>query len=293
LLPLFPAMDAAAAWFSGLFGHCTKEPATGADFVFDAESKKKEKKEKKVKKGKTAKTNTEDVSTAHAVNVPAGDASTGTPVVRLGRTDGKTKRYLIDNSLLKIQKSPGVAFRHSKTESDKVMTGPGPAKWGDTVEGTDEGDGWLKVGHLYLPMLHQGVPIIKLVAEADCIEKSVLSERDAAESKSKPEKEEEKQVQAAQGIELDNPAQVCEENHKVAPSQPTCTIDEQPQVEDKPEVLLAEQRLEALHSVHDMKLSKDEHDIDVEDVEDAAEFRRDKQLLEFVQSELMPNKQEF
>ena len=38
-----------------------------------------------------------------------------------------------------------MAFRHSKTESDKVMTGSGPAKWGDTVEGTDEGDGWLKV----------------------------------------------------------------------------------------------------------------------------------------------------
>jgi len=242
-------MDAAAVWISSLFGHCTKEQATGADLVFEAENKPTEKKEKKAKKDKIAKTKQDDLtSTAHVAAAPAGEASTGTPVVRLGRTSGKTTRYLIDNGVLQTQKSPGVAFRHSKAESDKVKTGPGPAKWGETVEGTDEGDGWLKVGNLYLPMLYQGVPIIKLAAEANCVEKSVQSEQDAAESKAKPD-------------------------------------------QDNSEVLREEHELEALRSAQNLK--NDEHDIDVEDVEDAAERLHDKQLSEFVQSGLMmPNKQE-
>jgi len=142
-----------AAWFASLFGGCWKEPSTEADIKFEDLEKKdrKEKKEKKTKKKKD--------DAAKETAAPAGDAVKGSPPVA-------TSRFLIDNTVLQIKSHPGVAFRYSKTDGDKVKSGPGPAKWGETVEGVDEGDGWLKVGSFYLPMLHQNVPIITPVAEA-------------------------------------------------------------------------------------------------------------------------------
>lgn len=68
------------------------------------------------------------------------------------------RKYKIDNSILKVPNRPGVAYRFSKSLVDKVKEAP--AKWNDVVEGIDEGDGWLKVGHYYLPMKYDGIPVI-------------------------------------------------------------------------------------------------------------------------------------
>lgn len=74
-------------------------------------------------------------------------------------------KYRIDNSYLQIQGPPGVSYRYSKKLEDKVKTRQsGPARWGDIVEGIDEGDGWLKVGEYYLPMTYEGKPVITPVS---------------------------------------------------------------------------------------------------------------------------------
>lgn len=69
------------------------------------------------------------------------------------------RRYIIDNSILQVEGRPGVAFRYTKSLRDKVRKG-GPARWGEVVLGSDEGDGWLKVGDHYLPFCIQGVQVV-------------------------------------------------------------------------------------------------------------------------------------
>lgn len=78
---------------------------------------------------------------------------------------GFVASYLVDNSILRGQRdAPGIAYRFSKNSMDKAKPAVQPAaRWDEIVEGVDEGDGWLKVEHYYLPMMHQGVPIITLV----------------------------------------------------------------------------------------------------------------------------------
>lgn len=87
-------------------------------------------------------------------------------------------RYKIDNTYLQIQGPPGVSYRYSKSLDDKVVgkKGIGPAKWGDIVEGIDEGDGWLKVGEYYLPMTYNKKPVVTPVAGTE----SVPSKQDAS-----------------------------------------------------------------------------------------------------------------
>merc|ERR1712232_590073 len=67
--------------------------------------------------------------------------------------------YVVDNSQLKAS-SPGLLFRNSKEMSD-VCPIQG-AFWGSTVKGLDEGDGWIKVGQLYLPMKTRGCQVLTL-----------------------------------------------------------------------------------------------------------------------------------
>lgn len=75
---------------------------------------------------------------------------------------GGVGTFLVDNSILKIEGPPGVAYRYTKTRTDKVKSdvAVNVAKWGDLLQGVDEGDGWLRVGQFYLPMTHGNVPVI-------------------------------------------------------------------------------------------------------------------------------------
>jgi len=71
--------------------------------------------------------------------------------------------YLVDNGKLQA-KSPGLGYRFSKQLEDKDKTAV--AKWGSTVTGVDEGDGWLKVAYnqsmRYLPFTANGVEVLTL-----------------------------------------------------------------------------------------------------------------------------------
>eukprot|EP00929_Paragymnodinium_shiwhaense_P119842 TRINITY_DN91753_c0_g1_i1.p1 TRINITY_DN91753_c0_g1~~TRINITY_DN91753_c0_g1_i1.p1 ORF type:complete len:525 (-),score=157.88 TRINITY_DN91753_c0_g1_i1:82-1656(-) len=72
--------------------------------------------------------------------------------------------YLVDNSVLKSTDN-AVLYRISKQLDDKDPTGTS-ALFGSTVYGTDEGDGWLKVGNRYLPINIRGSPVLVLLAQA-------------------------------------------------------------------------------------------------------------------------------
>lgn len=54
--------------------------------------------------------------------------------------------------------SVGIAYRFSKAVEDMDMSAT--AIWGIVVTGTDEGDGWLRVGNRYLPMAVNGVEVL-------------------------------------------------------------------------------------------------------------------------------------
>jgi len=49
--------------------------------------------------------------------------------------------WLVDNSIL-LCNSEGLLYRNSKSMEDKDGTG---VKWGSLVEGSDSGDGWIRV----------------------------------------------------------------------------------------------------------------------------------------------------
>jgi len=95
---------------------------------------------------------------------PGGGAAAGQPGEGgiAPESSGEERRYLIDNSILKIQGPPGVAYRYTKRKTDKVKQDVQTtvAKWGEVVVGVDQGDGWLKVGQYYLPMIYEGTPVI-------------------------------------------------------------------------------------------------------------------------------------
>mmetsp|Transcript_143295 Transcript_143295/g.399465 ORF Transcript_143295/g.399465 Transcript_143295/m.399465 type:complete len:290 (-) Transcript_143295:74-943(-) len=91
-----------------------------------------------------------DSSVALVQSVVRIHASEDWPVAR-----GK---YLVDNSRLQHQ-GPGVFWRRSKNTTD-IEGREHYAAWGTIVEGYDLGDGWLKVGSLYLPTHHHGVQVV-------------------------------------------------------------------------------------------------------------------------------------
>lgn len=66
--------------------------------------------------------------------------------------------FLVDNSELRAGTS-GLAYRKSKRVDDRVADAQGPM-WGCTVEGVDQGDGWLRVGDQYLPMALEGMCVL-------------------------------------------------------------------------------------------------------------------------------------
>jgi len=68
------------------------------------------------------------------------------------------EEYIVDNRGL-FEGTHRLAFRKSKNEDDCEMWIEGPA-WGTKVMGTDEGDGWVKVGDLFLPTTLGGVQVL-------------------------------------------------------------------------------------------------------------------------------------
>lgn len=66
--------------------------------------------------------------------------------------------YLVDNSFLRAETS-GLAFRFSKRVDDVDLETPAPT-WGSEIDGVDCGDGWLKVGDMYLPMALHGMCVV-------------------------------------------------------------------------------------------------------------------------------------
>lgn len=94
-----------------------------------------------------------------AAGPAAGPRSAASGVLGPGEVMGT---FLVDNSILKIEGPPGVAYRYTKARTDKVRSdvAANVAKWGDILQGVDEGDGWLRVGQFYLPMTHDKVPVI-------------------------------------------------------------------------------------------------------------------------------------
>merc|ERR1740121_766449 len=70
--------------------------------------------------------------------------------------------FLIDNRELRSAE-PGIRFRKSKAFDDKADS---LAEWDSIVRGTDRGDGWLKVGGLYLPTVIRGVTVVTPSQEA-------------------------------------------------------------------------------------------------------------------------------
>ena len=73
-----------------------------------------------------------------------------------------TNRFLVDNSELKA-KSKGLAYRNSKdlldrdVNSERNVVEKNFEAWGSIVHGIDSGDGWIQVGHRYLPAMFNGV----------------------------------------------------------------------------------------------------------------------------------------
>lgn len=78
----------------------------------------------------------------------------------IGETDLDVgEEYFLDNSQLQSA-AAYIAYRFSKNIEDKDESRI--ASYGSLVRGVDHGDGWLKVGNRYLPMVIRGVKVVIL-----------------------------------------------------------------------------------------------------------------------------------
>lgn len=75
----------------------------------------------------------------------------------------KAQSFRVDNGFLNAD-SMGLGFRRSKDMKDLLPNAV--AVWGSRVIGTDEGDGWLKVGANFLPFFVTGIPVISPEAKS-------------------------------------------------------------------------------------------------------------------------------
>jgi hypothetical protein len=66
--------------------------------------------------------------------------------------------YIVDNSVLRGG-TYGLAYRNTKHVDDVFLDTQGPL-WGTEIDGADCGDGWLKVGEYYLPMVLHGMSVV-------------------------------------------------------------------------------------------------------------------------------------
>jgi len=70
----------------------------------------------------------------------------------------RLREFLVHNTELRAD-TVGLAFRKSKDPWDRDHSLPGP-RWGTTVAGFDEGDGWVKVGRHFLPLELGGANVL-------------------------------------------------------------------------------------------------------------------------------------
>eukprot|EP00929_Paragymnodinium_shiwhaense_P081120 TRINITY_DN42385_c0_g1_i1.p1 TRINITY_DN42385_c0_g1~~TRINITY_DN42385_c0_g1_i1.p1 ORF type:complete len:475 (+),score=108.79 TRINITY_DN42385_c0_g1_i1:147-1571(+) len=95
------------------------------------------------------------------VNTEQADPTT--VVVLLSKESQATGEvdYAVDNSTCRAAE-PGVAYCSSKDLSDRSSSAGDPeARFGSTVQGVDEGDGWLRVVDRYLPTHLNGKRVIR------------------------------------------------------------------------------------------------------------------------------------
>jgi len=89
----------------------------------------------------------------------------------LGNADDGSELYTADNSVLK-NPGNGVDYRGSKSRDNRVEGAF--LKWGDTVRGTDDGNGWLQVDlNLFLPLAVNNIRILKPVGFRVAVEDTV------------------------------------------------------------------------------------------------------------------------
>eukprot|EP00929_Paragymnodinium_shiwhaense_P056627 TRINITY_DN28343_c0_g1_i1.p1 TRINITY_DN28343_c0_g1~~TRINITY_DN28343_c0_g1_i1.p1 ORF type:complete len:592 (-),score=164.84 TRINITY_DN28343_c0_g1_i1:78-1853(-) len=82
---------------------------------------------------------------------------------QLGLAVSEKASFLVDNSELKAS-SVGIGYR-SRKDMNAMIGAKVHAKWGSTVTGVDEGDGWVKFAEgKYLPVEVQGKRILKAVS---------------------------------------------------------------------------------------------------------------------------------
>lgn len=155
-----PAPASQCGWLGQLFGQCCKGDAVEPEVrVGTPEDEQRARRENAVTTVTASRGAAGPSRAAHSEEPVAGKLGLHKPTETTGR-------YMIDNSILQIPNRPGVAYRYTKSETDKVKNEAGPAKWGDIVDGIDEGDGWLKVGQYYLPMTYRGIPVITPVQDS-------------------------------------------------------------------------------------------------------------------------------
>jgi len=88
---------------------------------------------------------------------PTGALAAADPGAALDGPPRPLKPYLLDNSTLQAT-TKGLGYRLSKQLNDK--DGDEHAEWGTVVTGTDQGQGWLKVGPRYLPFSLGGKSVL-------------------------------------------------------------------------------------------------------------------------------------
>ncbi|CAK0874444.1 unnamed protein product [Prorocentrum cordatum] len=96
-----------------------------------------------------------------ASTAPAGPAECASEHAR--QIVREARRFQVDNGQLRAR-ARGLKFRLSKSLEDADREAP-TLLWGAIVAGTDEGDGWLKVGDRFLPMRVHGKPVLTLQLE--------------------------------------------------------------------------------------------------------------------------------
>mmetsp|Transcript_129402 Transcript_129402/g.235200 ORF Transcript_129402/g.235200 Transcript_129402/m.235200 type:complete len:565 (-) Transcript_129402:129-1823(-) len=79
------------------------------------------------------------------------------PCARIGPVRPKLSNYLVSNMQANM-KTSGLSYRKAKDLNAKIAGGIVP--WNSVVVGVEEGDGWLKVGDYFLPMLVNGVLVV-------------------------------------------------------------------------------------------------------------------------------------
>lgn len=80
---------------------------------------------------------------------------------------GVRQKFFVDNRLLNAD-GPGIALRNSKNLSDRCAGQDDAeifAPWGATLEGIDEGDGWVNVDGRYLPLCVGGLAVLTSMAQ--------------------------------------------------------------------------------------------------------------------------------